>query len=92
MALLNRRKPDNPVRALEHELDTLLARRAELETKLVAAAAAMAAATDARRAALLDADLSDETAAFRRDAEVRSSQDRHASLADALQALAVKNR
>lgn len=91
MALLGRRKPsDNPTLALERELGELTSRRAVLETKLVEAAAAMVAATDARRQALLDADLSDEAAASRRDQDVRTTQDRHASLADALQALAAK--
>ena len=60
MALLGRRKPDNPVLVLEHGLNALLARRAELETKLVAAAAAMVALRQ-MRAAMLDADLDDAT-------------------------------
>jgi chromosome segregation ATPase len=87
MALLGKRKPDNPVLVLEHELNALMARRTEFEQKL---AAAVEAATNARRQSLLDADSSDEDASRRRDSAVHSARDQVEALADALREIGAR--
>jgi predicted nucleic acid-binding Zn-ribbon protein len=84
MALL-RRKSENPVAALERDLSDLLARRDVVEQKFDQAHAALAAATNERRQALLDSDLDDATAAARRDGVVRDARDRVEAIGDALQ-------
>lgn len=90
MALLSRKRNGDPITLAEKELLDLTNRRGALEQKLAEASVAVEAATNARRQSLLDADLSDEAASARRDAEVRIAVDRHAAIADALQALATK--
>jgi hypothetical protein len=63
----------------------LVARRVALEAKLAEANVALREALDQRRQSLLDSDLSDETAAARRDQVCRDARDRVEALADALQ-------
>ena len=83
MALL-RRKPEDPIAALERELSDLTSRRNVLDRRLATAASDLAQAFDQRRQALLDSDLSDEAASARRDAACHAAQDRHNSTVDAL--------
>ena len=71
MALLGKRKSNDPLAALERELGELNNRRIVLEQKSTEASAAVATATDVRRAAMLDADLDDATTQARRNATVR---------------------
>jgi hypothetical protein len=89
MAFLKRKSRD-PVAEAEAELAALQSRRDALDAKLADAAGALATATDDRRQALLDSDLTDEAAANRRDAAVRAAEDRHASIRDALSAIGAK--
>jgi predicted nucleic acid-binding Zn-ribbon protein len=56
-----------------------------VEQKFDRAHAALAAATNERRQALLDSDLDDATAAARRDGVVRDARDRVEAIGDALQ-------
>lgn len=89
MGLL-KRKSENPVDAIAHEFNDLLVHREVLENRLEQARTALAASLDERRAALLDADLDDATAAARRDAAVRDAKDQHEAIADALAQLGAK--
>jgi hypothetical protein len=89
MALL-RRKSENPVAALERDLSDLLARRDVVEQKFDQAHAALAAATNERRQALLDSDLDDATAAARRDGVVRDARDAIEAIGDALSEIGTK--
>jgi predicted nucleic acid-binding Zn-ribbon protein len=89
MALL-RRKSENPVAALERDLSDLLARRDVVEQKFDQAHAALAAATNEQRQALLDSDLDDATAAARRDGVVRDARDAIEAIGDALSEIGTK--
>ena len=89
MALL-RRKSENPVAALERDLSDLLARRDVVEQKFDQAHAALAAATNERRQALLDSDLDDATAAARRDGVVRDARHAIEAIGDALSEIGTK--
>jgi hypothetical protein len=84
MAFLKRNKASGE-KALESELLDLINRRELLQQRLATARTAHEAATDVRRASLLDADLSDEEACRRRDQLCRDALDRVESLTDALQ-------
>src|SRR5258708_6924345 len=81
------RKAAGPVELIETELRELGERRALIAAKLAEAEAAFSAAKDARRQAVLDADLSDEDAAARRDRACRDTEDRMTSLTEAAQLL-----
>jgi predicted nucleic acid-binding Zn-ribbon protein len=80
----------NPVAALERDLSDLLARRDVVEQKFDQAHAALAAATNERRQALLDSDLDDATAAARRDGVVRDARDAIEAIGDALSEIGTK--
>ena len=90
MALLGRRKPETPITAIEREVSDLTSRRDLLTTKLAEANNALTLAVDSCRQSLLDADLSDQEASYRRDVMVRDARDRVEALADALQGIGGK--
>jgi predicted nucleic acid-binding Zn-ribbon protein len=73
MALLRRKS--SPISEAETALSDLTSRRDVVEQKFDRAHAALAAATNERRQALLDSDLDDATAAARRDDVVRDARD-----------------
>ena len=83
MALLRRKS--SPISEAETALSDLTSRRDVVEQKFDRAHAALAAATNERRQALLDSDLDDATAAARRDGVVRDARDRVEAIGDALQ-------
>jgi predicted nucleic acid-binding Zn-ribbon protein len=83
MALLRRKS--SPISEAETALSDLTSRRDVVEQKFDRAHAALAAATNERRQALLDSDLDDATAAARRDDVVRDARDRVEAIGDALQ-------
>jgi len=87
MVFSTRKKSDNPIAALEAELTSLTERRATIKTKLTKLREALQAAHNARRATLLEADLSDEQAVARRDRDCRDAECALEGVEDALNEL-----
>jgi hypothetical protein len=86
MALFTKNS-NNPIATIERELAQLGERKAVIEERLAEVRTALQAAHDARRATLLDADLSDAEAIAGRDRACRDAEDKLTGLEDALAAI-----
>src|SRR5262245_4536052 len=78
------KKKFDPLAEIEAEISGLIERKNVLETRLAEARIALQAAHDARRQALLNADLSDADAVAGYDRACRDADDRVTGLEDAL--------
>jgi hypothetical protein len=89
MVLFTKKKTESPTATTENKIEALRERRSKLERQFADARVEADRATSARRAALLDGDGGDATAASKLDADVRDAESRICALADALAQISV---